>query len=52
MNRKRVELEDLKREGIDITQEQYDELAITDCACGCCCSVYETLKVLKILKLI
>ena len=42
----------LKKEGIEITEEQYDALAFLDLSCKYSCSVYEVLSVLKILKLI
>lgn len=44
--------EELKKAGFNLTQSQYDELALLDIACNCKCSTYEVLKVLKILGLI
>lgn len=47
-----VTLETLAKEGFNISQSQYDQLALVDISCNCKCSTYEILQVLKILGLI
>lgn len=42
----------LSDEGIELTDQQYEVLALIDITSKCKCSVYEVLKILKILNLI